>query len=128
MMIGGELGSGELPGSILDSLSDAFFAVDHDWRFTYVNPAAVPLLRHYSGELRALTLWDALPGIVGTEFEWQFRGNMVNRRKDGALYEEHMTITPVRDTAGQLSHFIAVKEEAMPSERPIATTEVALAG
>jgi PAS domain S-box-containing protein len=73
MMIAGELSPSELPGTILDSLSDAFFAVDHDWRFTYANPAAVPLLRHYSGELLDRTLWDVLPGVLGTEFEWQFR-------------------------------------------------------
>jgi PAS domain S-box-containing protein len=73
MLTAGELGTSELPGTILDSLSDGFFAVDHAWRFTYVNPAAVPLLRHYSGELFERTLWDVMPDMVGTELESQFR-------------------------------------------------------
>ncbi len=40
---------------------------------------------------------------------WQ--GEIVNRRKDGRLYTEEMTITPVRDPAGKLTHFIAIKQD-----------------
>jgi len=48
-------------------------------------------------------MWDTiLSGQV-----WQ--GEMVNRRKDGSLYHEEMTITPVKNTAGEISHFIAIK-------------------
>jgi PAS domain S-box-containing protein len=40
---------------------------------------------------------------------WQ--GDTVNRRKDGGHYVEEQTITPVRDKNGQISHFIAVKQD-----------------
>jgi signal transduction histidine kinase len=40
---------------------------------------------------------------------WQ--GEMINRRKDGSHYIEEQTITPVRDEAGQISHFIAIKQD-----------------
>ena len=40
---------------------------------------------------------------------WQ--GEMTNRRKDGKLYAEHMTITPVRGGDGQITHFIATKQD-----------------
>nr|AUN37525.1 diguanylate cyclase/phosphodiesterase [uncultured bacterium] len=40
---------------------------------------------------------------------WQ--GELVNRRKDGSLYHEEMTITPVRAAGGDISHFIAVKQD-----------------
>ena len=33
----------------------------------------------------------------------------MNRRKDGSLYDEEMTITPVRNRAGDITHFIAIK-------------------
>jgi PAS domain S-box-containing protein len=40
-----------------------------------------------------------------------WRGHVVNRRKDGTLYDEEMTITPVRaDGGGDITHFIAIKE------------------
>ena len=38
---------------------------------------------------------------------WQ--GEMVNRRKDGSHYHEEMTITPVKNAAGEITHFIAIK-------------------
>jgi len=40
-----------------------------------------------------------------------WRGVMVNRRKDGSLYTEDQTITPVPDDSGAISHFISVKED-----------------
>ena len=38
-----------------------------------------------------------------------WRGELINRRKDGSLYEEEMTITPARNHAGKITHYIAVK-------------------
>ena len=40
-----------------------------------------------------------------------WRGELINRRKDGSLYVEEMTITPVRSAEGAISHFVAVKED-----------------
>ena len=40
---------------------------------------------------------------------WQ--GNIVNRRKDGCLFEEEATITPITNDAGQVTHFIAIKQD-----------------
>ena len=37
-------------------------------------------------------------------------GELKNRRKDGSLYTEEMTITPVVE-AGEITHFIAVKQD-----------------
>lgn len=38
-----------------------------------------------------------------------WRGETTNRRKDGSLYVEDQTITPVRDESDQITHFIAIK-------------------
>jgi PAS domain S-box-containing protein len=54
-------------------------------------------------------LWET---ITAGEF-WQ--GELINRRKDGTLYVEEQTITPVRGEDGQIAHFIAVKQDV--SER-----------
>lgn len=40
-----------------------------------------------------------------------WHGEMVNKRKDGSLYTEEMTITPVRNAAGEITHFIAIKRD-----------------
>jgi PAS domain S-box-containing protein len=50
-------------------------------------------------------LWDTiLAGKV-----WQ--GEIINRRKDGSLFHEDQTITPVRDADGEIREFIAVKQD-----------------
>jgi PAS domain S-box-containing protein len=38
-------------------------------------------------------------------------GHLINKRKDGAFYEEEATISPVRDDYGRITHFIAVKQD-----------------
>jgi light-regulated signal transduction histidine kinase (bacteriophytochrome) len=40
-----------------------------------------------------------------------WRGELVNKRKDGTLYQEEMTITPVLGDHGDISHFIAIKQD-----------------
>jgi two-component system cell cycle sensor histidine kinase/response regulator CckA len=50
-------------------------------------------------------LWDTI--LAG--HAW--RGEMTNRRKDGSLYPELQTITPVRDAQGEITHFISVKQD-----------------
>jgi len=50
-------------------------------------------------------MWDTiLRGEV-------WHGELINQRKDGSLYPEEMTITPVRATGGEITHFIAVKQD-----------------
>ena len=39
------------------------------------------------------------------------RGELINRRKDGTLYTEEMSITPVRDLYGTIVNFIAIKQD-----------------
>jgi PAS domain S-box-containing protein len=40
-----------------------------------------------------------------------WRGELINRRKDGSLYVEEMTITPVSSDDGTTGYFVAVKED-----------------
>lgn len=40
-----------------------------------------------------------------------WRGEIINRRKDGSEYYEEMTITPVTGKDGRVRHFIAIKQD-----------------
>jgi PAS domain S-box-containing protein len=40
-----------------------------------------------------------------------WHGHLTNKRKDGTLYEEDASITPVRDGAGQIVNYVAVKRD-----------------
>jgi two-component system cell cycle sensor histidine kinase/response regulator CckA len=47
----------------------------------------------------------------------RWRGELVNRRKDGSFYEEEMTITPVQNVTGDITHFIAIKLDITERKR-----------
>ena len=59
--------------NILESITDAFFTIDRDWKFTYLNPQAERLLSREPGELLGKLIWQEYPGIVGSEFETAYR-------------------------------------------------------
>ncbi|HEY5491013.1 MAG TPA: PAS domain S-box protein [Gemmatimonadaceae bacterium] len=40
-----------------------------------------------------------------------WHGEVINKRKDGSEYTEDMTITPLRNERGEITHFIAVKQD-----------------
>ncbi len=57
---------------ILESISDGFFTLDRNWRFTYVNHEAVRLWRRGIGELIGRSIWEIVPDAVGTIFYEQY--------------------------------------------------------
>jgi diguanylate cyclase (GGDEF)-like protein/PAS domain S-box-containing protein len=40
-----------------------------------------------------------------------WHGEVTNRRKDGSLYTEEMTITPVHSGSGEITHYVAIKQD-----------------
>ena len=59
--------------SILESITDGFFSLDRDWRFTYINAAGERFLDRTADDLIGKSLWDEFPGLVGSEFERVYR-------------------------------------------------------
>src|SRR5207244_12816672 len=46
-----------------------------------------------------------------------WRDQSISGPNDGALYPEEQTITPVRDEQGQITHFIAIKDDTTERKR-----------
>jgi PAS domain S-box-containing protein len=63
----------ERQATIFESITDAFFTVNRDWRFTYINQRSEELLGCSRQELLGNTLWDSFPAVQGSEFETQYR-------------------------------------------------------
>jgi PAS domain S-box-containing protein len=59
--------------AILSSISDAFFAFDRQWHFTYVNSAGERLLERSAATLVGQSLWATFPMPKGTAFETELR-------------------------------------------------------
>ncbi len=52
----------------LESISDAFFTLDREWRFTYVNAEAERVLERSREELLGRVVWDEFPAAVDRRF------------------------------------------------------------
>ncbi|WP_436344192.1 PAS domain S-box protein [Natronorubrum sp. FCH18a] len=55
---------------MLSRISDAFYAVDDEFRFTHVNERAEQLLQHSEEELLGEQLWDVFPDLVDLDEVW----------------------------------------------------------
>ncbi len=55
--------------NVLENISDAFFTLDEDWRFTYVNAEAERLLLRRRDELLDRVIWDEFPAAIGSAFQ-----------------------------------------------------------
>ncbi|HEV7800292.1 MAG TPA: PAS domain-containing protein [Burkholderiales bacterium] len=64
---------------ILESITDGFFAVDREWRFTYANRQAQRILGRTRADLLGKALWDAYPGLAGSDFEGAYVRTMTQR-------------------------------------------------
>jgi PAS domain S-box-containing protein len=57
------------------------------------------------------SLWRTLTGGR------PWKGEFINRRKDGGEYTEFATIAPLRDDSGQITHYVSVKEDISEKKR-----------
>jgi PAS domain S-box-containing protein len=64
----------------LESITDAFFTVDHQWRFTFLNREAERLLERTRAELTGRDFWTEFPGTIGSTFEREYRRAMVDNK------------------------------------------------
>ena len=63
--------------AMLDGLPDAFFMLDHAWRFTLVNRTTERLLGLPRAQLLGQVAWDLFPNSRGTISEREYRRAMV---------------------------------------------------
>jgi PAS domain S-box-containing protein len=51
---------------VLERITDAFYALDREWRFTYINPTAERLVGRTRAELLGQNIWEEFPPAVET--------------------------------------------------------------
>lgn len=94
---------------------------DFAGRIEYVNPAFANSTGYTAEEAIGLNpkvlksggqspgFYQELWATISAGNTW--RGQFHNKRKDGSLYWESATISPIFNAAGELVHFVAVKED-----------------
>lgn len=120
-----------LQGAALQSAANGIVITDKKGVLEWVNPAFEKLTGYSAEEavgnsIRILksglhpeekysSLWGAI--IAGNSWH----GEMVNRRKDGKLYYEELTVSPVRNSEGVITHFVGVKQDITQRRKAFAT-------
>lgn len=111
----------QLLSRLLEQTGDSVVITDAEGTINYVNPAFETTTGYNSGEAIGNTPRILKSGLHDAEFYRQLwsrlkqgqphRGMMINRRKTGELCWSQQTITPMRDAAGRLSHFVSVSRD-----------------
>ena len=111
-----------LQSAALEACADGIVITDRQGTIEWVNPAFAELTGYTVEEIIGKNPRELVnSGLQDRAFFRQlwhhilnkqvWRGELVNRRKDGSRYAEKMTITPVLDEWGEISHFIAIKQD-----------------
>jgi PAS domain S-box-containing protein len=107
-----------LQAAALEAAANGIVITDRSGRILWVNPAFLKQCGYAESEVIGATPRLLKSGNHEPAFYQEFwekilrgetwRGEMINRRRDGSLYEEWLTVTPVRSSAGEITHFIAI--------------------
>jgi PAS domain S-box-containing protein len=110
-----------LQSAAIQSAANAIVITDRTGAITFVNSAFTRITGYSpeealgknprilkSGE-QTSAFYENMWGTINEGKVW--RGEVVNKRKDGSFYSEEMTITPVRNEQGEITHFIAIKND-----------------
>ena len=107
--------------SVVEQTDDAVVITDLQGTIQYVNRAYERTTGYSQLEVLGKDAGVVKSGEHGQRFYeelWQtilagrvFRGVLVNRKKDGSLYYEQKTITPLKDADGNLVRFVATGKD-----------------
>jgi PAS domain S-box-containing protein len=66
---------------ILESITDAFFALDWKWNLTYINPKAGVMFKRKPNELLGKSLWEEFPEIEAERFAEKYEKDLKQKRQ-----------------------------------------------
>jgi diguanylate cyclase (GGDEF)-like protein/PAS domain S-box-containing protein len=105
----------------LESAANGIMITDRNGTIQWVNPAYSKITGYSVEEAIGKNPRIQKSGLVAQEIYsnlWKtilsgnvWHGEIINRKKDGSIITEEQTIAPVRDGAGQIIHFIAIKQD-----------------
>jgi PAS domain S-box-containing protein len=79
---------------VLEGIGDAFYALDRDWRFTYINRAAETFYGIPREEMLGRVIWDLFPWSEGTELRARYEQVFLTGR--AAPFESKAVSSPDR--------------------------------
>lgn len=111
----------------IEAAAEGIAITDPGGIIEYVNPALTVITGYKAIELQGQStrifnsgkhdkaFYDELWNTIRSGQVW--RGEIINRRKDGSLYTELMAIAPVRNDKGETIRFVAIKHDISERKR-----------
>ena len=116
-----------IQSTALNAAANAIVISDISGVVEWVNKAFTGLTGYTRAEIIGKSPRALRSGKQGTDFYkelWEtilagkvWNGELINKRKDGSLYDEEMTITPLKNESGITVRFIAVKNDITDRKR-----------
>ncbi len=111
-----------LKNNALNASANGIVITDIDGKIEWANKAYSKLSGYSEEESIGLNPRDLVNSRIHDEAFFKslwntilsnkvWHGEVTNRNKDGSLYQEEMTITPMTDDKGNIEHFVAVKQD-----------------
>ncbi len=110
-----------LLSTALEFAANAVVITDYEGTIVYVNPAFTKLTGYSAKEAAGQNPSILKSGKHSKDFYRDmldticsgrvWSNDIINKRKDGTLYTEKMTITPVETEEDEITHFIAIKQK-----------------
>ncbi len=110
-----------LLATVIEQTGEGIIVTDKDENIQYVNPAFERITGYSKEEVFGKTprilkshkydrnfyqnMWDTIMK-GGT-----WRGHLVNRKKDGDFYESESSVSPVRDSSGTITNYVALTRD-----------------
>ncbi|MCE5231480.1 PAS domain S-box protein [bacterium] len=111
----------------VEQAAEAIFITDLDGIIQYVNPAFEHITGYARSEVLGAPHQILRKDLMNNDFYrklWKtleagriWRGHFTNRRKDGTVFDQLATISPVHDATGQITHFVSVELDMTNEKR-----------
>src|SRR5439155_2594281 len=110
-----------LQSAALQAAANAILITDRSGKIIWINPAFSQTTGYSYEDVRGKNPRFLKSGKQDETFYremWEtilsgkvWHNTLINRRKDGTLNREDLTITPIRDDTGAITHFVGIKQD-----------------
>lgn len=111
----------------LEATANSIVITGFGGEIIWVNPAFTKLTGYSNEEIlyknmnilksgkQSKEFYESLWGTIKKGEVW--KGEVINKKKDGTLYPEELTITPVKNKKDEITYFITVKQDIQERKR-----------
>ena len=107
-----------LSATVFDASSNGIMITDSDMRIIAINKAFSAMSgyqkeailgqnsRNFCSDLMPPSLYDQMTSALLQSGQWQ--SDILNKKQDGSIFPVHLSISTVRDSDNEISHFVAI--------------------